>query len=204
MKFKSDVPVLLRDFIVMVHTQFNKKIKMFRSYNGGEFFNSTCKELFQSHEILHQSSCPYTPQQNGVVEWRHHHILEIARAIRIQGHLPAIYWGHYIQAVVYIINRVPSTVLQNKSPHEMLFHEQANLSHLRVIGCLCFATDLTTADKFGPRAVRSMLLGYAPGYKLLNLENGVHFVSRDATFMKMCFHLRHHLIRLNSPVVSRY
>lgn len=111
MKLKSDVPVLLRDFIAMIHTRFNKKIKMFRSDNGGKFFNSTCKELFQSQGILHQISCPYTPLQNGVVERRHRHILETARAIRFQGHLPTIYWGHCIQAVVNIINRVPSTVL---------------------------------------------------------------------------------------------
>lgn len=75
----------------MVQTQFGKTIKSFRSDNGSEFFNSHCKELFQLHGIQHQSSCPYTPQQNGVVERKNGHILETARAIKFQGHLPARY-----------------------------------------------------------------------------------------------------------------
>ncbi|XP_075112694.1 uncharacterized protein LOC142182334 [Nicotiana tabacum] len=96
-RLKSDVIFILKNFLVMVKTQFGKSVKMFRSDNGSEFFNTQCSELFQLHEILHQSSCPYTPQQNGVVERRHRHILEIARAIRFQGHLPARFWGDCIE-----------------------------------------------------------------------------------------------------------
>lgn len=96
-----------------------------------------------------------------MVERRHRYILETARSIRFQGYLLAIYWGYCIQVAVYIINRVPSTVLHNKSLYEMLYHKQASLSHLQVIGCLCFATNLTTMGKFGPKAIRSVLLGYA-------------------------------------------
>lgn len=91
MKFKSDVVVLLKGFIIMEKTQFQKIIKKFISDNGVEFFNSTCKEVFTSHGILYQSVCPYTPQQNRIVEMMHRHILEIARAIRFQGNLPAMF-----------------------------------------------------------------------------------------------------------------
>ncbi|OIS99513.1 hypothetical protein A4A49_62565, partial [Nicotiana attenuata] len=67
-------------------------------------------------------------------------------------------------------------------------------------------------DEFGPRAVRSMLLGYASqqkGYKLLNLKNGVHFVSRDVTFHEEVFpfkassHTSEQLF-LDTPIVPRY
>ncbi|XP_019263436.1 PREDICTED: uncharacterized protein LOC109241171 [Nicotiana attenuata] len=163
MRLKSDVIVLLKNFIAMVKTQFGKKIKVFRAGNGGEFFNSACEDLFQSHGIIHQSSCPYTPQQNRVVERRHRHILETARAIRFQGHL-----------------HIPSSILGYKSPYELLFCKPPLLTHLKVIGCLCFATNLINSDKFAPRAVRSVLLGYAAhqkGYRLLDLENKVFFIS---------------------------
>lgn len=85
---KSDVVAVLKHFIIMVRTQFGKMIKCFRSDNGIEFFNQSCNKLFSVHVIVHQSSCPCTPQQNGVVEIRHRHILETARAIRFQGYLP--------------------------------------------------------------------------------------------------------------------
>ncbi|XP_019239769.1 PREDICTED: uncharacterized protein LOC109219749 [Nicotiana attenuata] len=108
-----------------------------------------------------QSYCLYTHQQNGVVERRHRHILEMARAIRFQGHLPVRYWGHCIDTTFCIINRIPSSILVGKSPYEMLHGKQPSLSHLRVLGCICFATNLIKHDKFEPRAVRSVLLGYA-------------------------------------------
>ena len=104
----------------MVKTQFNVQVKIFRSDNGGEFFNAQVSDLFQSQGIIHQSSCPYTPQQNGVVERKHRHIMETARAIRFQGNIPIKFWGECALAAVYIINRIPSTVLLNKSPLENL------------------------------------------------------------------------------------
>ncbi|XP_075085030.1 uncharacterized protein LOC142168270 [Nicotiana tabacum] len=94
--------------------------------------------------------------QNWVVERRHKYILETERAIRFQGHLPIRLWGECVDAVVYIINRIPSTVLNNKSPFEVLFGRQASISHMRVLGCLFFITNLVKGDKFGPQAIRSV------------------------------------------------
>ncbi|XP_019257850.1 PREDICTED: uncharacterized protein LOC109236082 [Nicotiana attenuata] len=145
----------------------------------------SCNELFSVHGIVHQSSCLYTPQQNGVVERRHRHILETERAIRFQGHLPIRFWGECVEAAVYIINKIPSTILNNRSPFEMLFGRQASISHMRVLKCLCFATNLVKGDKFGPRAIKSVFLGYSPtqkGYKLYNIEQRSIFVSRDVVF----------------------
>nr|XP_016508049.1 PREDICTED: uncharacterized protein LOC107825679 [Nicotiana tabacum] len=93
--------------------------------------------------------------------------------------------GECVEAAVYIINRIPSTVLHNKSPFEVLFGRQASMSHMRVLGCLCFATNLVKEDKFGPHAIRSVFLGYAPtqkGYKLYNIEQRSIFVSMDVVF----------------------
>ncbi|KAH0775844.1 hypothetical protein KY290_007255 [Solanum tuberosum] len=41
---------------------FNKHIQRIRSDNGGEFFNKDCDDFLVSHGIIHESSCPYTPQ----------------------------------------------------------------------------------------------------------------------------------------------
>ncbi|KAK6775822.1 hypothetical protein RDI58_026823 [Solanum bulbocastanum] len=69
LRLKSDVIVVLKSFIPMITNQFERTIKVFRSDNATEFFNTQCVELFRSHDIIHQSSCPYTPQQNG-----YHHL----------------------------------------------------------------------------------------------------------------------------------
>ena len=174
----------------MVKTQFNVQVKIFRSDNDGEFFNAQVSELFKSQGIIHQSSCPHTPQQNGVVERKHRHIMETARAIRFQGHIPIKFWGECVLAAVHIINRIPSTVLDNKSPFEMMFSKSTDLSYVRIIGCLCHATKLLRTDKFGPRAIRSVFMGYGTtqkGYKLYDLENKVLFISRDVVFTESIF-----------------
>lgn len=91
---------------------------------------------------------------------------------------------------MYILNRIPSTVLGGKSPFEMLYNKHPSLMHLRVLGCLCFATHLTQKDKFSPRAVRAVLVGYSTyqkGYRLYDLENNSFFVSRDVVFMETIF-----------------
>nr|XP_009796740.1 PREDICTED: uncharacterized protein LOC104243273 [Nicotiana sylvestris] len=66
------------------NNQFAATMKFLRSHNGSEFFNSKCNELLASLGIVHQSSCAYTPQQNGIVERKHSHILEMARALKFQ------------------------------------------------------------------------------------------------------------------------
>ena len=68
MRLKSDVVSLLKHFFTEVETQFGKRIQKIRTDNGSEFFNHNCNELFQIYGVIHESSCPYTPQQNGVVE----------------------------------------------------------------------------------------------------------------------------------------
>ncbi|XP_071727720.1 uncharacterized protein [Rutidosis leptorrhynchoides] len=45
--------------------QFKRTVKCFRSDNGTEFVNSKVNDFMLSNGIVHQTSCAYTPQQNG-------------------------------------------------------------------------------------------------------------------------------------------
>ncbi|KAI5354496.1 hypothetical protein L3X38_007391 [Prunus dulcis] len=50
------------------------------AYNGAEYVNKVLHSYFQEHEILHETTCPYTPQQNGVDEGKNHQNFEITHA----------------------------------------------------------------------------------------------------------------------------
>ncbi|GKE45062.1 retrovirus-related pol polyprotein from transposon TNT 1-94 [Tanacetum coccineum] len=73
----------------------------------------------------------------------------------------------------------------------MLHGESPSYDHLRVMGCLCFATVTKPhKDKFAPRSIKSVLIGYPPGqkgYKLYNLETHEVFCSRDVSFQETIF-----------------
>ncbi|KAL3368664.1 hypothetical protein AABB24_009482 [Solanum stoloniferum] len=189
LKLKSDVHVVLKNFLQFVKTQFETDVKYFQSDNGTELFNSTCKVLFTNAGIIYQSSYAYTPQQNGVVERKHRQILEVARSIMFQGSFPTRFWGHCVQSVVYLINRTPTSALGGKSPLEVFLGKKPNLQHLRVLGYLCYASNTSpTRDKFGVRAVKSV--GYSTtqkGYIFFYLTNKLFFVSRNVHFVETIF-----------------
>ena len=149
------------------------------------------KRFFQEKEIVHETSCVNTPQQNGRVECKHRHILNIARALRFQANLPIEYWGECVLTSAYLINRTPSVLLKNKTPFEVLFGHAPGYKHLRVLGCLAYAHNGDhKGDKFATRSRRCVFLGYPygkKGWKLYDLDRKVIFVSRDVVFQETTF-----------------
>lgn len=123
----------------MVETQFTKKVKMIRSDNGIE---SLLPLYYDSKGILHQRRCVYTPQQNVRVERRHQHILNISRALMFQSGLPKKYWSYSVLHVVFLMNCIPTNLLNNKSSYEVMHGSVPDLSLLKVFGCLSYASTL--------------------------------------------------------------
>jgi IS30 family transposase len=100
----------------MVLAQFQTKIQVFRSDNGKEYFNKALRKYFLEKGIVHQSSCNDTPQQNGIVERKNKHLLEVARALCFTNKVPKYLWGEVILTATYLINRMPTRVLNFKTP----------------------------------------------------------------------------------------
>nr|XP_009620486.1 uncharacterized protein LOC104112311 [Nicotiana tomentosiformis] len=89
----------------------NKYVKNIRTDNGLEFINSTYSDLFSNLGMIHQKTCVYTPQQNGVAERKHIHILEVARAMRFQAHIPLKYWGHFQEKDKFMSRAIPAVLM---------------------------------------------------------------------------------------------
>lgn len=167
---KSDARSCLQSFFNLVETQFSTKIQKVRSNIGVEF---PIPVFYASKGVIHRISYVETPQQNGTAERKHQHIL--ARSLIFQSKLPLPYWSYAILHSVHLINRLPSPLIHNKSPFEVLFSCMPNYNDLRVFGSLCFASTLkATRTKFDARAHKCIFLGFKSGIKgffLLDLHS---------------------------------
>ncbi|XP_008229790.1 PREDICTED: uncharacterized protein LOC103329135 [Prunus mume] len=76
------------------------------------------------------------------------------------------------------------------TPFERLYGKAPSYSHLKVFGCLAYATDVHVPHKFAPRAKCCVFLGYPVGqkaYKLYDLTTHKFFTSRDIVFHENIF-----------------
>ncbi|GJV12683.1 retrovirus-related pol polyprotein from transposon TNT 1-94 [Tanacetum coccineum] len=119
LKQKHEASMCLKAFHKMVQVQFEKNIRRIRCDNGGEFISNQMIEFYANQGIILETSCIHTPQQNGVVERKHRHLLETARALRFEANLPTRFWGECVLTAAYVINRMPSDVIGNKTPYEV-------------------------------------------------------------------------------------
>jgi hypothetical protein len=111
--------------------------------------------------------------------------LNIGRALRFQAHIPLCFLGESLQTACYLINRLPIPLLHHKTLYELLHHTSPDYSHLRVFGCLCYATNLLPKHKLDARARQCVFFGFPlgqKGYRLYDLDTQNFFSSRDVVF----------------------
>lgn len=137
---------LTKAFVEMDDTQFNAKVKTIRVDNALELgLNKEAITFFMAEGIIHQTSCVATPQQNGIVERKHKHLLETLRTLLFHFRLPLKYWGKCVLTATYLINRFPSKVLKGLTLFHLPFGKKLDYGHLRVFGSLCYASTLSFA-----------------------------------------------------------
>lgn len=184
---KSNIFSVLKSFLLMVERQFNTKVKVIRSDNALELGTSIMtSEFFKSQEILHQTSCVGTPQQNEIVERKHRYLLETCRALMHQSKVPVPFWGDCLLTATSLINKFPSSVLKFKTPYEVLYKQKPSYDLLGTFGCLCFVSTLPIQrGKLEPRAIKGVFLGYPmgkKGNKVMNLQTRKIIFSRNVIF----------------------
>ena len=111
MKNRSELFSHFRAFCAKIHTQFHVYVQNLRSDNAKEYVSEQFQSFMLQHGILHQTSCVDTPAQNGVAERKNRHLLEIVRALLFQMHVPKHFWADAVSTACFLINRMPSSVL---------------------------------------------------------------------------------------------
>lgn len=119
-RHKSEVASKFIEFYNMVLNQYKTTVQILRSDNGGEYVNSMLKDFCSKKGIIHQTSCSYTPLQNGVTERKNRFILEMTRALMLESHVPKYFWPEAVATSIYLINRLPTKILSLHTPLQEL------------------------------------------------------------------------------------
>ncbi|KAM1541869.1 hypothetical protein ACFX15_011235 [Malus domestica] len=179
---KSEAVSAFIKFHAFVSNQFNTAIKCLQTDGGGEYMSKVFGDFLESKGIVHRISCPYTPQQNGISERKHRHLVETALTLMSEANLSPSFWYHACSYASFLINRMPSKVLQMKSPYQLLFDKVPDIHNLKVFGTAVYPfLRPYNANKLQARSAQCVFLGYALGYKgvvCYNVETRKMILSR--------------------------
>lgn len=149
-------------------------------------------------------SCPHTSPQNGKAERKIRTINNITRTLLAHASLPPSFWNHALQMATYLLHVLPSKILGNLSPLEILYQQVPSYFHIRVFGCLCYPLiPSTTIHKLQPRSTPCVFLGYPSnhhGYKCYDLSSNKIIICRHVLFDEHVFPFA----RLQTPSPSTY
>lgn len=102
---KSEALKFFKQFKSLAENQQNKKIKIFRTDQGGEFCSIDFEDFLKHHDIIQQTTNAYTPQQNGFAERLNRTIVEKARCLLFDAGLPKCFWAEAVNTSNYLRNR---------------------------------------------------------------------------------------------------
>ncbi|GJY08198.1 zinc finger, CCHC-type containing protein [Tanacetum coccineum] len=144
-----------------VELQQNDLIKTLRTDRGGEYYDPV---FFQSVGIIHETTAPYTPQQNGVAERKNRALKEMVNSMLSYSGLSEGFWEKMRKPMLtacYLLNRVPNK--RNKTtPYELWYKKRPNLAFLRVWGCRAVVRLPDPKRKtLGEKGIDCIFVGYA-------------------------------------------
>lgn len=183
---KDEALACFKKFRAVAELELGRRLKALRTDRGGEFNSGAFVVFCSEHGIKHNTTTPYTPQQNGVVERRNQTVVEMARCLLKSMGVPPQFWGEAVKTAVYILNRSPTKSLSGVTPFEAWFGRKPGVKHLRTFGCVAYGKKVGPGvNKLSDRTTLGVFLGYEPGTKGYRIYDPVQdklMVTRDVIF----------------------
>jgi histone deacetylase 1/2 len=109
--------------------------------------------------------------------------------------MPLKFWDEAFLTATYLINMLPSKVIEFETPVQRLLKETPDYNSLRVFGCACWPNLRPYNNhKLSFRSTRCVFLGYSSrhkGFKCLEPNTGRVYISRDVIFDESVFPFEH-------------
>lgn len=105
--------------------------------------------------------------------------------------VPLKFWDEAFSTAIYLINRLPSKVINDETPFERLLGQKPDYNSLRTFGCAVWPNLWPyNSRKLQFRSKQCVFIGYSTlhkGYKCLDPQQGRVYVSRDVVFDEHVF-----------------
>jgi hypothetical protein len=190
MKHRSETLFIYKTFSVMIRTHFDTSIHVFYANYAGECLSDALHQVLAEQGTLAQCSCSGSHAQNGVVECKHHYLLEIVHALMIVKSIPPHFWADTVSTVTYLVNIQPSLTLQGGIPFERLCGKTPDYCSLHLFGCVCYVLLAPhEGTKLTAQFVKCVFLGYSiehKGYRWWDLVARRMRMSQDVVFDESC------------------
>lgn len=191
MRFKHEALDFFIKFKTNVENIFSSSIKYLQTDGGGEYLSGKFQNFLSQNGISHRLSCPHHPEQNGVSERKHRHVVDMGLTLLATAGIPSEFWVDAFNTSVYLINRLPTKQLNYISPYEKLFGKAPDYTSLRVFGCSCYPyLRPYNKHKLEFRSKQCVFLGYSlhhQGYRCYDIDNGRVYLSRHVIFNENVF-----------------
>jgi hypothetical protein len=186
LKSKDEVFNKFMEFKALIENLSERKIKILRTDNGGEYTSKEFVNFCRDVGIKRELTTPYNPQQNGVAERKNKTIMEVVKTMIHDQGLPMCLWAEAAMAAVYVQNRLSHSTLGFKTPEEMFIGKKPEVSHLKIFGCPVFIHILKEKrNKIEPSRKKGIFVGYCEVSKAFKIYIPGHRhieISRDVTF----------------------
>jgi hypothetical protein len=174
-----------------VERETEKNVRTLRTDNGGEYTSKDFKTHLRNLGIKAETTIPYTPEQNRKAERGNRTIEEkitclLQDANAIDESERGRYWAEALNTATYIINRLPTSTNNGKTPYEAYYGSQLPLQHLRTFGSRAYVHD-RTHRKHQPKTIDCIFLGYGDdnfgkkAYRLKAKSDSKILFSRDVS-----------------------
>lgn len=151
---------------VLAENFSGRRVKVLRSDRGSEFFSAELTKVCEQAGIVHHFTAPYSPQQNGVVERRNRTVMAMPHSLLKCMSVPGKFWGEAVRHAIYLLNRLPTKAMGDRTPFEAWSGKKPHLAHVHVFGCMAHAkVTAPYLKKLDDRSQQMVYFGVEEGSK---------------------------------------
>jgi transposase InsO family protein len=132
-RYKSEVAATVMNTIAQLQLQSDCIVRAVHTDNGGEYTSTQLEDYFSQKGIVHETTVPYSPEQNGAAERLNRTLMERVRAMLQDASLPDELWAEAAVTACYLRNRSP-VAGRDRTPWELFFKAKPDVSNLRTFG----------------------------------------------------------------------